>query len=161
MSLPEIQPIKISYHKVKWFLEAENEAIHLAKVAWWTEEVSLKPKTKEQFLDNMIPHKVSAKPFWKKRPTLVDLRNILYPPSNIPLNSDFLMDNYKILVWNSRVAINSWFKSNFSDIVWQHRPKIVALLEPKVSLQSMGLFFKNMGFIWGSFIDPNSRYGGI
>lgn len=157
MSLPEIQPTKISYHKVRWFLEAENEAIHLAGVAWWTEEVSLNLKTKEQFLDSMIPHKVSVKPFRKKRPTLVDWGNILYPPGNIPLDSDFLMDNYKILVWNCRGAGNNRFKSNFSDIVRQHRPEIVALLEPKVSLQSMGLFFKNLGFVRDSFIDPNSR----
>lgn len=92
---------------------------------------------------------------------MVDLRNALYPPGEIPIDYNFLMDNYKIMVWNCRGAGNNRFKNNFNDIVRQHRPEIVAILEPKVSLQSMGFFFQNLGFTRNTFIDPNGRSGGI
>ncbi|KAH7838491.1 hypothetical protein Vadar_027204 [Vaccinium darrowii] len=71
------------------------------------------------------------------------------------------MDSFKIIVWNCRGAGNNRFKSNFSDMIRQHRPEIVALLETKVSLQSMGNFFHKMGFTRDISTDPDGRSGGI
>lgn len=44
MSSPETQTTTVSYHKIKWFLEAMTESVHLVKISWWPEEVSLKNK---------------------------------------------------------------------------------------------------------------------
>lgn len=143
------------------WLDAETEALHLAGVAWWTEEVSLKIRVKEQFLGNWDPQKVSAKPARKQRPTLVDMRNCLNPPGTPPLDANFFMDGYKIIVWNCRGAGNDRFRTNFNDLVRQHSPEIVALLEPKVNFQSMGSFFHNLGFTRNSYADPIGRSGGI
>lgn len=123
----------------------------------------MKIKLKEQFLESMDPHQVTVKPFRKRSPLLVDLRNILHPPGfpPPPLDSNFLMDGYKILIWNCRGAGNDRFKNNFREIVRQHSPEIVAILEPKVSLQTMGFFFRNLGFTRDTYTDPNGRSSGI
>lgn len=71
------------------------------------------------------------------------------------------MDGYKIIVWNCRGAGNDRFRTNFKDLIRQHSPEIVALLEPKVNFQSMGSFFHNLGFTRNSYADPNGRSGGI
>lgn len=142
-------------------LDAGTEALHLTGVVWWAEELSLKIKIKEQFLGSSDPHQVTAKPFRKRRPTLVDLRNILHPTGLPPLDLNFLMDGYKILIWNCRGAGNNRFKNNFRELMRIHSLEIVAILEPKVSMQSMGLFFRNLGFTRDTFTDPNGRYGGI
>lgn len=86
---------------------------------------------------------------------------MLNPPGALPLDSGFLMDGYKIIGWNCRGAGNTRFKSNFSELIRSHKPEIVALLEPKVSLQSMGGFFRNLGFTRDTFTDLNGRSGGI
>lgn len=155
-----MQTTTVSYHKTKWCLEAMTESVYLAKIVWWPEEVSLKIKMNEK-LESLEPHQVLAKPYRKRRPTLVDLHNFLNPPGAPPIDSDFLMESYKIIVWNCRGAGNERFKSNFRDMTNQHKPEMVALLETKVSLQSMGSFFKNLGYTRHTFSDPNGRSGGI
>lgn len=79
-------------------------------------------------------YQISAKPRRIWRPTLVDMRNLLNTSGIPPLDSNFLMDSYKIIIWNCRSAGNDRFKSNFTELVRQHRPEIVALLETKIPL---------------------------
>ncbi|KAI8570073.1 hypothetical protein RHMOL_Rhmol01G0004800 [Rhododendron molle] len=43
----------------------------------------------------------------------------------------------------------------------QHKPEVVALLETKVALNSMGMFFKNLGLTAATHVDPNGRADGI
>lgn len=112
-------------------------------------------------MGSIDPHQISAKPRKKRRPTLVDMRNPINTPGIPPLDPNFLMDSYQIIIWNCHGAGNDRFKINFTDLVRQHRPKIVALLETKVNLQSMGSFFKNMGCTRDTFTDPNGRSRGI
>lgn len=66
-----------------------------------------------------------------------------------------------ILVWNCRGAGNSKFKRNFSELMKTHKPGVVALLETKVSLDSMGIFFKSLGLKGSVHVDPTGRVGGI
>lgn len=156
MNLLEPQPTEINYHKVRWFLESEIEASLLAVATWWAEGMSLKIKLK-----GWDPHQISAKPYRKRKPTLVDLRNALLLPGIPPLDHNFLMESFKAIVWNCRGAGNTRFKSNFTEMIRHHKPDVVALLETKVSLQTMGAFFENMGFTRNVFSDPEGRAGGI
>lgn len=42
-----------------------------------------------------------------------------------------------------------------------HKPEVVALLETKVTLNSMGMFFNSFGFTASTHVDPSGRVGGI
>lgn len=134
MSLLDLQLARISYHKVKLWLEARIEATHLFGVAWWTEQTSLMLRTTEMCLRNTLPHKLSLTPSRKRKAMLVDMRAIPNTPGFPPIETNFLRDNFKILVWNCRGAGNNRFKQKFSDLVSLHKPEIVALLETKVAL---------------------------
>ncbi|KAI8527240.1 hypothetical protein RHMOL_Rhmol12G0060200 [Rhododendron molle] len=71
------------------------------------------------------------------------------------------MTSFKILIWNCRGAGNDKFRRNFSEIFRSHQPEIVGLVETKVKIDSMGLFFNNFGLTNSVFVDPNGRSGGI
>lgn len=156
--MPELQWTRIGTSKVKTHLDAVTEATLLVGVEWWVEEVSLKIKTSQQFLGSPASNQASMKPFKKKKPTLIELRNTLNIPGAPALDYNFLMDNYNILIWNCKGAGNDQFKQNFSDMCRQHEPEVVALLETKVSLSSMGLFFKKFGYTRDTYSDPNGRF---
>lgn len=71
------------------------------------------------------------------------------------------MSSFKILIWNCRGAGNDRFRRNFSEIFRNQQPEIVGLVETKVKIDSMGLFFNNFGLTNSIFVDPNGRSGGI
>lgn len=159
MSSPEPQLATVSYHKVKMEIESETETPHLVGVSWWPEEISLKIKPILQFLVSQF--RVSMRPIRKKKPNLVDIQKELHLPGLPALDQGLLMDSFKILIWNCRGAGNNRFKQHFSELMRQHKPDVVALLETKVCIQSMGFFFRNLGFTRDTFTDPNGRSGGI
>lgn len=66
---------------------------------------------------------------------------------------------FNILTWNCRGAGNDNFKRNFRDIIHEHKPEVIALLETKVALNSMGMFFKNLGLTAATHVDPTGRAG--
>lgn len=66
-----------------------------------------------------------------------------------------------VLIWNCRGAGNKSFRRNFTDLFMKHKPSIVALLETKVKLDTMGTFFKKLGLKGSLHIDPMGRVGGI
>ncbi|KAI8549020.1 hypothetical protein RHMOL_Rhmol07G0318800 [Rhododendron molle] len=71
------------------------------------------------------------------------------------------MASFNILIWNCRGAGNNRFKRNFSEMLRSHKPEVVALLETKVTLNSMGMFFNSFGLTASTHVDPSGRVGGI
>ncbi|KAI8017739.1 hypothetical protein LOK49_LG04G00158 [Camellia lanceoleosa] len=71
------------------------------------------------------------------------------------------MNAFNILVWNCRGAGNSAFKHNMRELINNHKPEILILMETKVPFSSMGNFFNNMGFTAATIVDPTGRAGGI
>ncbi|XP_028127267.1 uncharacterized protein LOC114323788 [Camellia sinensis] len=66
-----------------------------------------------------------------------------------------------LLIWNYMGAGNKKFKRNLCELVQIHKPDLLVLMETKVELASMGMFFNQMGFITSAHVDPIGRSGGI
>ncbi|KAL7201936.1 hypothetical protein ACSBR1_033598 [Camellia fascicularis] len=67
----------------------------------------------------------------------------------------------KMLVWNCRGGGNSVFKRTLRELLKNHNPTIIVLMETKVSLSSMGPFFNNLSFTTSTFVDPVGKCGGL
>lgn len=161
MSLPELQNAIVSYHKVNMWIDSGEEAIHLVKVAWWLEELKFKIKLCERFLGETASHMVTLKPLVHQDLAKGRIRSLLGLPDSTTLEDHLFMECFNILIWNCRGAGNDNFKRNFRDIINQHKPEVVALLETKIDLKSMGMFFKDLGLTAATHVDPNGRAGGI
>ncbi|KAL7211640.1 hypothetical protein ACSBR2_014486 [Camellia fascicularis] len=66
-----------------------------------------------------------------------------------------------LLVWNCRKADNKRFKRNLRELVQIHKSDIIVLMETKVELIAIGMFFNCMKFTASTHVDPVSRSGGI
>ncbi|KAI8020747.1 hypothetical protein LOK49_LG03G02644 [Camellia lanceoleosa] len=66
-----------------------------------------------------------------------------------------------LLIWNYMGAGNDRFRRNLRELVQMHRPDLLILLETKVELNKMGMFFNNLGYMASSHVDPTGRNGGI
>lgn len=89
------------------------------------------------------------------------VRKVLEAFPAFPIQEESMNSCFKMLVWNCRGAGNNNFQANFTALVNIHNPVVVALLETKVCLSSMGMFFTSKGFTAASLVDPNGRAGGI
>ncbi|CAL5413457.1 unnamed protein product [Camellia sinensis] len=70
----------------------------------------------------------------------------------------FVMDMF---FWNCRGAGNNKFRRALKELVAMHKTDLVVLMETKVDLSSMGMFFNSLGYIVSSHVDPIGRSGGI
>ncbi|XP_028115612.1 uncharacterized protein LOC114313424 [Camellia sinensis] len=66
-----------------------------------------------------------------------------------------------LLIWNCRGVGKNTFKRNMRDLIRNHKPYMIILMETKVTFSSMGTFFNNLGFTASSNVDLNGRAGGI
>lgn len=66
-----------------------------------------------------------------------------------------------LLIWNCRGAGNDRFRRNLSELVQMHKSDMLILMETKVELNSMGMFFNNLGYTASTHVDPIGRSGGI
>ncbi|KAI8019916.1 hypothetical protein LOK49_LG04G01322 [Camellia lanceoleosa] len=66
-----------------------------------------------------------------------------------------------LLIWNCRGAGNDRFRRNLRELVQMHKPDMIILMETKVDLNSMGMFFNNLGYTASTHVDPIGRSGGI
>ncbi|KAL7206157.1 hypothetical protein ACSBR2_018965 [Camellia fascicularis] len=66
-----------------------------------------------------------------------------------------------MLIWNCRGAGNARFWRNLSELVRLHKPDMIILMETKLELNSMGMFFNNLGFTVSTHVDPIGRSRGI
>ncbi|GMP28899.1 hypothetical protein CsSME_00004248 [Camellia sinensis var. sinensis] len=89
------------------------------------------------------------------------VREILGTPYYVPLPSFPKAISMKLLIWNCRGAGNKAFKHTLKELEKNHKPSIIVLMETKVDLSSMGLFFNKLGFTTSSHIDPIGKSGGM
>lgn len=125
------------------------------------EELKFKIKLCERFLGETARHMATLKPLVHQDQAKGRIRSLLGLPDSTTLEDHLVMECFNILIWNCRGAGNDNFKRNFRDIINQHKPEMVALLETKVDLKSMGMFFKDLGLTAATHVDPNGRAGGI
>lgn len=115
----------------------------------------------DAFPEGMEHHKVALKPTWTRIQCTSRIHKLLGNPIHFPLDNNHLMDCFNILIWNCWGEGNEKFKHNFCDLFRLNKPKVVALLETKVGLSSMGMFFKTLGLTASTHVDPTGRLGGI
>ncbi|KAL7182691.1 hypothetical protein ACSBR1_041390 [Camellia fascicularis] len=71
------------------------------------------------------------------------------------------MESFNLLFWNCRGAGNNAFKRNMKELVRNHNPGVIILMEPKIPFSSTGNFFNNLGYTAATILDPVGRAGGI
>ncbi|KAL7161501.1 hypothetical protein ACSBR2_042044 [Camellia fascicularis] len=71
------------------------------------------------------------------------------------------MDSLKILIWNCQGNGNNTFRRKKREVIRNHNPGILILMETKVTYSSMGNFFNNLGYTASTVIDPAGRARGI
>ncbi|KAL7197601.1 hypothetical protein ACSBR2_020190 [Camellia fascicularis] len=91
----------------------------------------------------------------------IRVRKILGTPDFCPLPHFPKSSSMKLLVWNCRGVGNKVFKRNLRELISTHKPTILVLMETKVQLSSMGLFFNKLGFTASTYVDPVGKCGGI
>ncbi|KAL7197599.1 hypothetical protein ACSBR2_020188 [Camellia fascicularis] len=91
----------------------------------------------------------------------IRVRKILGTPDFCPLPHFPKSSSMKLLVWNCRGVGNKVFKRNLRELISTHKPTILVLMETKVQLSSMGLFFNKLGFTASTHVDPVGKCGGI
>lgn len=121
----------------------------------------MKIKISDAFPEGMDNHVVVKKSSWLKEKAINRALNLLGITSDISQENNLLMDCFNILIWNCRGAGNDRFERNFSDLMSVQKPQVVDLLETKVSLDAIGLFFKTFGLTTTIHVDPMGKIGGI
>lgn len=71
------------------------------------------------------------------------------------------MSPVDMLFWNCRGAGNNKFKRTIKELIKTHKSDLLVLMETKVDLQSMGMFFNTLGLTTTAHVDPIGRSGGI
>ncbi|KAL7247368.1 hypothetical protein ACSBR2_002308 [Camellia fascicularis] len=66
-----------------------------------------------------------------------------------------------LFIWNCRGAGNARFRRNLRELVRLHQPDMMVLMETKVEISTMGMFFNNLGYTASTHVDPIGRSGGI
>ncbi|KAL7205922.1 hypothetical protein ACSBR2_018772 [Camellia fascicularis] len=89
------------------------------------------------------------------------IRSILPMLDTNPLPIMPSMDSLEILIWNCQGAGNSTFRRNMRELIRTHNPGILILMETKVTYNSMGNFFNNLGFTASTIVDSVGRAEGI
>ncbi|KAI8031719.1 hypothetical protein LOK49_LG01G03047 [Camellia lanceoleosa] len=89
------------------------------------------------------------------------VRKILGIPGHSPLPQYPNSSSMKMLVWNCRGASNNLFKRTMCKLSKSHNPSIIVLMETKVQLSSIGLFFYNLRFTTSTHVDPVGKCGGV
>ncbi|KAI8011954.1 hypothetical protein LOK49_LG06G01540 [Camellia lanceoleosa] len=90
----------------------------------------------------------------KKAKELLGIVDQMSPPN-------FNSSSMNLLIWNCKGAGNKNFKRNLLDLVQIHKLDLLVLMETKVELVSMGMFFNQMGFTTLAHVDSVGRSGGI
>lgn len=142
-------------------LDQENEASHLVDVDWWIGEARL---IIEQEKMNTYGNKTISVRVSSINSVVFDhmrVRKILGTPDYVLLPSFPKAVSMKLLIWNCRGAGNKAFKRTMKELEKNHKPSIIMLMETKVKLSSMGLFFNKLGFTTSSHVDSMGRSGGI
>ncbi|CAL5359793.1 unnamed protein product [Camellia sinensis] len=151
---------RVDQFRTLLFLELGKEAYHHVGIDWWLEEMKLMIQPWWEIDTHNVRHMVLVKPAKTLEEDQTNARSILGLPEvanwpTLPLLS------MELLIWNCRGAGNDQFRRNLHELVQMHKPDMLILLETKVGLHKMGMFFNNLGYTASSHIDPTGRSGGI
>ncbi|KAL7170173.1 hypothetical protein ACSBR2_035097 [Camellia fascicularis] len=105
-------------------------------------------------------HYISMNPQKSMKANFQSIRSYLKLNDQEPLPSHTI-PSMDLLVWNCRGAGNKRFKRNLRELVQIHKPEIIVLLETKVKLTAICMFFNSMGFTTSTHVDPIGWSEGI
>ncbi|KAL7223854.1 hypothetical protein ACSBR1_025335 [Camellia fascicularis] len=105
-------------------------------------------------------HYISMNPQKSMEANLQAIRGYLKLNDHEPLPSHNI-PSMDLLVWTCRGAGNKRFKRNLRELVQIHKPDIIVLMETKVELTTIRMFFNCMGFTTSTHVDPVGQSGGI
>ncbi|KAI7999425.1 hypothetical protein LOK49_LG09G00088 [Camellia lanceoleosa] len=165
--VPEERPLpKVITHKMEnqstgLLLEQGNEAIHRVDITWWIEQIRLRIEPSWSSRQGLPIHSLQMASM-----RLIDqdhrrIRSILTSMDTDPFPPYPDMESFNILFWNCRGVGNNAFKRNMKELVCNHHPGIIILMEPKIPFSSTRNFFNNLGYTAASILDPAGRAGGI
>ncbi|KAI8574007.1 hypothetical protein RHMOL_Rhmol01G0320300 [Rhododendron molle] len=157
----EMQKLMLKDDKERRIFDPEIEALLHTEIVWWAEGACMKIKINEATGGGQYQHRVKLKPLEKPPVYHRRIFRLLDLAAGSSLDETSIMPNFNILIWNCRGAGNDNFKRHFSELIRTHKPKIVGILETKVTFRKMGLFFKHLGFSGFAYVDPYGRAGGI
>ncbi|XP_028072274.1 uncharacterized protein LOC114274528 [Camellia sinensis] len=151
---------RVDQFKTLMFLELEKEMYHHVGIDWWLEEVKLLIQSWWERDSHNVRHMVLVKPAKPLEEDQKTVRNILglSEAEDWPTHKLSSMD---MLIWNCRGAGNARFRRNLWELVRLHKPDMIILMKTKVELNTMGMFFNNLGFTASTHVDPTGRSGGI
>ncbi|KAI8011058.1 hypothetical protein LOK49_LG06G03032 [Camellia lanceoleosa] len=141
-------------------MELEKEVFHHVGIDWWLEEVKLLIQPWWEIDSHNVRHMVLVKPAKVIEVDQKSVRSILglLETESWPT---YQMSSMDLLIWNCRGAGNDRFRRNLRELVQMHKPDMLILMETKVELNSMGMFFNNLGYTASTHVDPIERSGGI
>ncbi|KAI8021640.1 hypothetical protein LOK49_LG03G03414 [Camellia lanceoleosa] len=159
--LQQITIHRVAENRVMICLKPEKEAFHLVGLDWRVEETQLKIQPWWQFEASQNRHLVIVKSKLSMEENQLRVRDILGAPENSDLPNITQMSVMDMLFWNCRGAGNNKFRRTLKDLITMHKPDLLVLMETKVDLSSMGMFFNSLGYSASSHVDPIGRSGGI
>ncbi|KAL7253115.1 hypothetical protein ACSBR1_007602 [Camellia fascicularis] len=162
MEITEVLHHKITCNQMYIAIDPEIEAIHLIASEWWIEEARVMIELNMESYGSQT-HSLKIGSTRAMVSDRIRVRKILGTLDFCPLPNFPKSSSMKLLVWNCRGVGNKVFKRNLREIISNHKPSIVVLMETKVQLSSMRLFFNKLGFTASTHVDlvvyvsPNPR----
>ncbi|KAL7201449.1 hypothetical protein ACSBR1_033199 [Camellia fascicularis] len=141
-------------------LKPEKEASHLVDLDWKI-EVKLKIQPWWHFEASQSRHLVIMKSKLSMEENLLRVTNILGAPKNSKIPNISQMSVIDMFFWNCRGAGNNKFRRTLKEMVSTHKPDLLVLMETKMELSSMGMFFNSLGYAVSSYVDHIGRNEGI
>lgn len=141
--------------------DLSEEDMTLVKVLWRINQVRVSVNLENYQGIKPWNHQVQVTP----TSTTEESRHRVKLITGWPIDWDFAFISncfiIKILFWNCRGAGNQSFRDSTKDLFRDHTPEIVVLMETKIGIQSMGIFFHQFGLLEAAVSDPVGRTGGI
>ncbi|KAI7996803.1 hypothetical protein LOK49_LG10G02049 [Camellia lanceoleosa] len=150
----------VHQNKVTVYLTPEKEAFHRIASDGWIEEIKLKIQPWRQIEVGQERHMILVMATQSIKDNLKRAKGYLGIDDQDPL-PNFTNTHMDLLISNCMGAGNKKFKRNLCELVQIHKPDLLVLMETKVELASMGMFFNQMGFTTSAHVDPIGRSGGI
>ncbi|KAI8011578.1 hypothetical protein LOK49_LG06G01909 [Camellia lanceoleosa] len=157
----EVFTHRMENHPLTLSLEQGIEATHLVAMVWWIEQIRMRIEPNWSHRTESPTHSVQMASLRSRDQDHRCIRCIILGLDTDPLPKYPIMNSLNILVWNCYRAGNSAFKRNMRELISNHKPEILLLMETKVPFSSMGNFFNTMGFIAATIADLVGRACGI
>ncbi|KAI7993906.1 hypothetical protein LOK49_LG11G02221 [Camellia lanceoleosa] len=142
-------------------LDQGTEAIHRVDTIWWIEQLRLRIELGWSTIPGPSMHSIQMASLRSIDQDHRKIHSILTRLDTDPLPPMPSMDFVKILIWNCRGVGNNTFRRHMRDLLRTQNPRILILMETKVTYSSIWNFFNNLGFTASTIVDPIGKAGGI